>query len=166
MGFETSHGGVQGLAHGGRVALGPSRIRGPQDVDEKARDALGAVALADDPLVLAEDLLVLAGDLGALHRGGDGEGQDQDGDRRHRGSAPEVTAQEPVGAVGETVGPRADRQPPEVTPQVVRQLLRRQEAALRLLAQRRHDDVVEVTGELPAEASRVGAAPAADLLEG
>ena len=75
------------------------------------------------------------------------ETADRDRHSERRGSAPRMTPQELLRAIGHRVGARGDRQMRQVMLDVVGQLARRRVAPLRLLAHRHHDDGVEIAGE-------------------
>jgi hypothetical protein len=76
------------------------------------------------------------------------EGQQR---QRTRGDRDTVATHELAGPIGPRVATRFDRPAVQVTPDVVRQTLDRRVTPARLLVHRLENDVVEITGEPPAE---------------
>ena len=109
----------------------------------------------DEPAGLVEAPLRHTG----LPRGGHdptheaGRHQDR---RGHRGAVP---SHELAGAVADRVRPGGDRQPFEMAPEVLRQLVGRPITPLGLLAQRLEDDRVQVAAQLGARRGRPRWAP-------
>src|SRR5436309_2587069 len=84
--------------------------------------------------------------------------QEGDDDDRAGGRAGAVTSEEPARTIGGRVTAGPDRQPSQIAIDVLRQRRRRRVPALRLLAQRRQNDGVQIASEQAPEPVEGGAA--------
>src|SRR5579862_662635 len=89
-------------------------------------------------------------DFGTLRDDGDGNQRDSDNHRRR--DAFRVSAYEFRELIAGSVQARYDGTALQIAPDVFRELLDRKIAAVRFLAQRHEDDVVEIAGQFLAQA--------------
>jgi hypothetical protein len=134
------------------------RIGGAEHVQHEVRDFLGALAIVHRLIERCREVL-------ALDRHHDRHGDRKDHDARARDHRGRVPAHEALCVVGPVALPRLHRLVRKVMPDVRDQSLDRAIAMLRLLAQRPHDDRVEIAHEPPRQALRREAALARGLLD-